>query len=427
MRTKVLTLSHIEAVLAQISDVLLDADVPLTVVQAFVDSIKQEALGQRLLASLKPNEQLLQLVRDKMVAFMGGKQTSFSFNMPAIVLVMGLQGAGKTSATAKLAHYIDKGSSKSGKKVKIVLASVDFNRPAAIEQLKQLADSAKVDFFKAQSSDTIEAVREINNFFNKQRYDILLLDTAGRLQLDNHLMNELGVVTDLIKPQYKLLVVDGMIGQESIQVAQAFENQVGFDGAIMTKMDSSARGGAAFSFSYTLKKRILFLAEGEKIVDLVPFDAERMAGRMLGMGDVQTLIDRADQKIKQADKDGMSQSFAQGKLTLRDFAKQLDMLGSLGSMSQVLKYLPGSIGNQISSVALQQGEVELKKFRAIFSSMSKKELAGACQMTDMRKKEVARGAGVVLADVTKLFQRYEQAQQYVKLLKNSSFMKSKPS
>jgi len=424
MRTKKLTATHIDEWLAKVSDGLLEADVSLEVVQAFTASIKQEALGKRIEASLKPGEQLVKIVNDQLITFMGDVQKPFQFKRPSIVLLMGLQGAGKTTTIAKLAHYVQKESEKVGKRPKILVASVDFYRPAAITQLEQLAHQLKIDFYRATATQAVQASCEIRDYYKRQSFDYLFLDTAGRLHVDDLLMDELAAVKQAINPSVSLLVIDGMTGQEALRVARSFEEKVAFDGAIITKMDSDARGGVAFSFSYALHKRVLFLAEGEKPHDLLPFDAQRMASRILGMGDIATLAERANEKLKQADAHKALDGLEQGRLSLRDFSKQLTMVSQLGSLAQLIKYLPGAMTSGVSTAALQQGEADMKKFRAIFSSMSTKELDGAYRMTDYRKKELAKGAGVAVADLDKLFQRFEQAQQYAKLLKNNNFMKN---
>lgn len=411
--------ADVRTALERIKDAFLEADVPYGLVQEFSQEIEQEAIGQKLVtSSIKPVEQLMKLVQDKMIHFFGGKQgETFSFELPAIVLVMGLQGSGKTTSIGKLAFFARKQAEKRGKKRRILLGSVDFYRPAAVDQLEMVAQKVEVDFYRAQNTNPVKAAQEIVAHYKNGQYDLLFLDTAGRLHIDNELLHELRAIEAQINPRYRFLVLDAMTGQESLQVARAFDQGVGFDGAILSKMDSDTRGGAAFSFRYGLKKPIRFIGEGERPEDLAPFAAERAVSRMLGMGDIQTLVERAEEKIKHAEQQEMEQSFMRGQMTLDDFSKQMDMMARMGSFSQVMKYLPGMGQQGLSDDALAKGEQEMKKFRAIISSMTPKERRVVKILDGSRKKRIACGAGVSPEDVNALLARFEQLQQYVKLFK----------
>jgi signal recognition particle subunit SRP54 len=416
-----LTGETIDQVMSTVTDSLLEADVPYDVAQAFVQEVKEGVSGKKLEAKLKAEEFLTKVVYDKLLGFLGGQSSDsvFTFQIPSVVMVMGLQGSGKTTSVAKLAHFIVTSAHKRGKKRKVLVASVDFYRPAAIDQLQILAKRAGIDFYRARSADPVAAAQEIYAHSTNNRYEILLLDTAGRLHVDDLMLKELQAIDTHLQPKYKLMVLDSMTGQESLNVAKSFEQVVGFSGAVLTKMDSDTRGGAAFSFRYALKKPVLFVGAGEKLEDFEQFRPERIAQRMLGMGDILTLVERANDKIKQGEQDKMYGSMAQGRFTLEDFASQIDMVNKLGSLSTIMKYLPGGMGAQVSPEMLEKGEVEVKKFKAIISSMTRKERLLPKVLDDSRKKRIAQGSGSLVSDVDSLLQRFKQSQQMLKGFKQN--------
>ncbi len=419
------TEKNIEETLDQVQDVLLESDVPYEVVESFIALLKKEVVGKKVVTSLKPAEQLIRVVHTKLIDFLGGKQTTiFSFQIPAVVMVMGLQGSGKTTTIAKMAHWVKTMAQKRRKSRRILLASVDFYRPAAIDQLELLAQQVGVSFYRAMNSDPVAAAKEIYTYYKNNYFELLFLDTAGRLHVDNQMIQELQAIDAQVSPQYNLLVVDAMTGQESLNVAHAFNKSVGFHATVLTKMDSETRGGAAFAFCYALKKPVIFTGNGEKIADLSLFHAERIAGRMLGMGDIQTLLEKADEKIKQSEQENTYTSLTTGRLTLNDFAQQMDMINKLGSISQIAKYLPGMGGADVSPAMLDQGEKEFKKFRVIISSMTPKERLNPRILDGSRRKRIAQGAGVAVSDINLLLNRFEQMQQYVKLFKRSGSFKN---
>lgn len=416
-----LTESNIQESLDKVSDALLEADVPQELVYKFVESIKQEVIGQKVTASLKPGEQFVKIVHQRLLEFLGGTEAAggleFAFQIPSTVMVMGLQGSGKTTSLAKIAYLVKKQAHKRGKDRRILCASVDFYRPAAIDQLEVLARQVEVAFYRAQSTDPVKAAKEINEYAKKNQFELVLLDTAGRLHVDTTMLKELQDIDQALKPKYKLLVLDSMTGQESLRVAQSFEQAVPFHFAVLTKMDSDTRGGAVFAFRYALNKPILFSGVGEKIDDLEQFRPERMADRILGMGDMLSLIEKANEKIKQEEHDAVMKSLQHGKWTLQDFADQMEMVGRIGSLGTIAKYLPGMGGANISPEMLEKGEAELKKFKAIIGSMTKKERVYPRILDASRKMRVAQGAGVQVADINTLLQRFEQSQQFAKLFK----------
>ena len=414
-----ITEKNIEQVLQQVKDALIDADVPYDVAVAFLHEIKTDVLGKKIFASLKPSEQFIKIVHDKLLHFLGGQQTetAFSFQIPSVALVMGLQGAGKTTTVAKLAHFIIDQAHKRGKQRRVLIGSVDFQRPAAIDQLEIMAQKAQSGFYRSTKTSPVEAAVDIVRYGQAHQYEIIILDTAGRLHIDNSLLQELKSIDALIHPKYKFLVLDAMIGQESITVAQAFENGVGFTGAILTKFDSETRGGVAFAFKYTVKKPLLFLGTGEKIGEFELFRPERLATRILGMGDIASLVEKAEEKINQSEQESLYKSMKNGKMTLRDFSQQMDMVSKLGSLGDLMRYLPGSSKLELTPDKVAQGEVELRKFKAIMSSMTQKEQLQYKILDASRKKRIARGAGVQVGDIESLLARFEQSQQFVKLFK----------
>lgn len=427
-REKKLTQENIQEALTKVHDALLEADVPYEVIEKFIEEVKKEVLGAKLTASLKPSEMLLKIVHDKLLSFMGGasSQESISFDIPSTVMVMGLQGSGKTTTIAKLVRYVTEQAQKKGKTRRVMVASVDFYRPAAIDQLEILARQTGALFYRSPLTDPVAAAQDIVKQAQQQHVDILFLDTAGRLHVDDAMLNELKSIVERVKPKYKLLVIDAMTGQESLKIAQTFEQKIGFMGAILTKLDSDTRGGVAFAFRYAVKKPILFVTVGEKSEDLEFFRPERMTSRIMGMGDVQTLIEKAEEKIKKSEQDALAKSMAQGTFTLEDFAKQMDMMGRLGSLSSIMKYLPGMGSVNMTPEMLEKGEVEMKKFKAIISSMTPRERVVTKLLDGSRKKRIAAGAGVEVADVNTLLSRFEQSQQFMKMIKNmgkSPFMR----
>ncbi len=411
-----LTEENIADAIKQVRDALIEADVPHALVETFLVEIEKEVVGQKTQKSINPGQQFIKIVHDKLLFFLGGKSsTSLSFQIPSTIMMLGLQGSGKTTTLAKIANWLSNEAKKRHKSRRILCASIDFYRPAAIEQLAILAKQVNIDFYRAISTDPVKASAEIAAYAKNNQYEYLLLDTAGRLHIDNTLMTELIAVNSAINPKYKILVLDAMTGQESLNVARAFDQTVGFDSAILSKMDSDTRGGAAFSFRYALKKPIIFVGSGEKIDDLEQFIPERAANRMLGMGDILTLLEKADEKIDTNTQEDLSRRFLQGNFTLDDFAKQLDMVDKIGPLSKILKYIPGT--PTVSSAHIEEGQREMRRFKAILSSMTHKERLFPTLLDSSRKQRIARGSGTSVQEVNKLLARFEQSKQFAKMIK----------
>ncbi len=417
-RQKTLSQPVVEDLLKTVTDALLQADVPLEASNAFIDTLRKDLIGARLAPTLRADEYLMKVVNDRIREFLGGQENHdiFTPQIPATILVMGLQGSGKTTTTAKLGKIITAKLLEQKKKGRILAASVDFYRPAAIDQLEVVSLQAGIEFYRATETDILKAVEEIDAYRKKNNYSTLLLDTAGRLHVDEKMLQELSNVDARLPNALKILVLDSMTGQESLRVARVFEERVGFAGAILTKMDSDTRGGAAFAFRYALKKPIFFVGIGEHISDLERFHPDRIATRMLGMGDITSLAERATEKIKAQEQEQLSKAMRSGRFTLEDFAQQIDMMSRLGSLGQVMKYIPGVANMKISQEKIEEGETEMKRFRAIISSMTKKERIQPSVLDASRKKRIAQGSGVTVPDVNMLLDRFNQSQQLIKQL-----------
>lgn len=416
---KKLTEQNIADVIQKVRDALIDADVPHKTVEAFIEQIRSEALGAAVLKSMKPDEQFAKVVHDKLALFLGATN-SFSFALGRKMLMVGLQGSGKTTTVAKLAYLFKEHHKKN---LAILVGSVDFYRPAAVEQLSILAGQLNIDFYRPLTTDPIQETRNFMRQAQSKKYDLVILDTAGRLHIDNAMLTEVKDIHAIVQPTDTILVVDAMTGQESLSIARAFDQAIGFGGAILTKMDSNTRGGVAFAFRYELHKEIWCVGTGEKHDQIELFHGDRLAKRLIGMGDLETLVERAEKKIERDDADSLEKSFNSGKITLDDFAIHLRSMTKLGSMGQLLRYLPGMPKQALSQEKINEADRELKKFLAIISSMNGAERVNPKIVNSSRRKRIARGAGVVPEDVVTLLDRFEQMNQFVKLLGNSGSLK----
>lgn len=413
-----LTQKNIDEALQQVTDALIEADVPYEVTKTFISQVQAESIGKNVTKSLNPGEQFIKIVYDKLCEFMGGQVAHFSFQIPSVIMVLGLQGSGKTTTVAKLANYLIESAKKKGKKREILLASVDFNRPAAIDQLEILSKQLDLKFYRSKiTDDSVKAASEIFQHFKSLNFEHLILDTAGRLHIDGKMIQELKEIDNILNPKYKILVLDSMTGQESLKVAQAFEDGVGFNGSILTKIDSETRAGAAFAFRFTLKKPIFFIGSGEKICDLEQFYPDRIATRILGMGDILSLIEKAEEKIKKNEQTDLANTLVSGKFTLQDFANQMNMVNRLGSLSKLAQYLPGMGSMKIDQAMIEKGEIEIKKFKAIISSMTMKERLFPSILEISRMQRIAKGSGTNVSDVKLLLEKFEQTKQFAKLFK----------
>jgi len=400
---------------------LLDADVNLGVVDDFCESVTESALGEEVLQSLRPGEQMVHIVHEKLVELMGpvGEHIPFVDPGPTVVMVCGLQGTGKTTTCGKLAAWMK----RNGKSV--LVAAADLQRPAAVEQLRitteTVASDAKgdahVDFHgepdrcAAYGEAIGEAVTVCMNALKrakKERFDVLLLDTAGRLHIDDTLMGELRGIQRSVKPHSILLVVDAMAGQDAVNAAATFHEQLEVDGIILTKLDSDARGGAALSVKSVTGAPIRFIGTGEKFDDLEAFHPERMAGRILGMGDVVSLVEKAQEEVDEAEAEAMAKKMAEGRFTMDDFLKQIKSLRRMGSMKSLLGMLPG-VGSMLKNMDVDEGALD--QVESVAKSMTDAERADVSVMNKSRVRRVARGSGSGQQDVNRLLKQFEMVKK----------------
>ncbi len=406
-----LTERDLDEGLREVRRALLEADVNYKVAKRFTERVREAALGQEILESLTPGQQIVKIVRDELAALMGRTRRELDLSgKPSLWLVVGLQGSGKTTTVGKLArHY--KGQGK-----KPLLAATDVRRPAAIEQLKQLGAQLDVPVY-AEGGTPLEIARGAVSQARRQLLDLVIIDTAGRLQIDEELMGELEEMKAALKPQEVLLVADAMTGQEAVSIAQTFHERVGLTGIVLTKMDGDARGGAALSMVEVTGVPIVFLGVGEKLTDLEAFHPDRLAQRILGMGDVLSLIEEVERTIDEKKAEQLARKIEKDRFTLEDFLEQLQQVRSLGPLEKILEKLPG-MGNLKGKVQLD--ERELVKAQAIIQSMTPEERRHPEILNASRKKRIARGSGTQVSDINRLLKRFEEARKMVKRMKKLS-------
>lgn len=412
--TGYLTEAHVDEALREIRVTLLEADVALPVVKEFSNLIKEKAVGEKIIQSVSPGQLIVKIVNDCMVELLsaGSSELNLKCPKPAVILVAGLQGSGKTTTCAKLANKL-----KSDKK-KILLASVDVYRPAAQDQLEILAKQLEIDFFhiKKEELDTTKLTKQILK--QAQSYDVLILDTAGRLHVDEDLMKELKSLHKLASPIETLLVIDALTGQEAVNISKSFSETVPLTGLILTRMDSDSRGGAALSAGYMTKCPIKFLGIGEKITELEQFHADRIASRILGMGDVVSLVEKAQEALAGEDTEAMLKKVQEGNFDLNMLAEQLKTLNKIGGLSGIMKFIPGL--NKFSDKLPTDGTADnmVKRNLAIISSMTKEERSTPEIFNASRKKRVASGSGTTIQDVNKLLKQFTHMYKTFRRIKN---------
>ena len=426
---KTLSVNDKQEFVAQMRKAFLEADVPLDTTKELVVAIEEHLANAKPVPNLSVADQLTRSVYDLLVGFLGGNSKNspaLSFSTPSINLVMGLQGAGKTSTIGKLIAWSKQQPlTKKDGNLLICAGSVDFSRPAAHEQLERVTQAAGGYFIKATSSSPVNAAREIIEQAAQLNADHLFIDTAGRMSVDQELMDELVAITNAIPVHRRILVLDSMTGQQSLEIGKQFLDDVSFDSVILTKCDSDSRSGSAIALRKTLSKPIAFIANGEKIDDLEPFYADRMASRIMGLGDIASLIERTDRTLKAHEKDEQekaAQRFMSGTMTLDDFAQQFSLMNSFGSLSKLARYLPGT--HSISDKQLEQGQKEIKRFQAILSSMTKRERKLPRILSTSRKRRIARGSGTEERDVDALIAKFEQSKQFAKMLRSMGGLKA---
>lgn len=398
-----ITESNIDDALREVRLGLLEADVHLQVVRGFLDAVKAKAMGQEVLQSLTPEQQFIGVVRNELVTLLGGDYSELDLKAapPVVIMLVGLQGSGKTTTLAKLARYL-----KNEKKRTPYLVPADVYRPAAIEQLKILGKELDLPVYDSNPETSPVAIcRQALDEAKKKFCDVLLIDTAGRLHIDEDLMQELSAIKDAVKPHQILFVADSMTGQDAVNQAQGFDGKLGVSGVILTKLDGDSRGGAALSIRQMVGKPILFSGVGEKLDALEPFYPDRLASRILGMGDVLSLIDKVQQNVEQNEAEKLQQAFQKQQFTLEEFLVQLQQIKRMGSMNSLLEMIPG--GKKLASqVDAEKAEKELKRVEAIIHSMTIQERRNPALLNGSRRKRIAEGSGTTVTDINRLMKQF---------------------
>lgn len=407
-----ITDSDLKEMLREVKLALLEADVNYKIVKEFIASIQEKALGQDVLKSLTPGQQVIKIVKDELVELLGGTESKVQFtpNPPTIIMLVGLQGSGKTTTAGKLANLFR----KQGKKP--LLVACDVYRPAAIKQLQVVGKQLNIPVFSnEQSKDVVHIAKQAMNVAMSKLNDVIILDTAGRLQIDEALMQELKNLKQTIKPHEILLVVDSMTGQDAVNVAQTFNEEVGIDGVVLTKLDGDTRGGAALSVKKVTGKPIKFAATGEKLSDIEVFHPDRMAQRILGMGDILSVIEKAEESFDLEQAEELEKQMRKKELDLDDYLAQLRQVKKMGSFSSLLKLIPGM--NQIKDLKVDDNE--FVKIEAIICSMTKKEKRDVKILNGSRRLRIAKGSGTTVQDVNKFIKSFEMTQKMMKQLKQN--------
>ena len=421
-----LTESNTAEMLREVRMALLEADVALPAVREFIANVKQKALGEEVIGSLSPGQALVGVVQKELAALMGAdlgpeaSQLSFAQQPPAIILMAGLQGVGKTTTTGKLAKYL-----KEQKKKKVLTVSADVYRPAAIAQLESVTKQVGADFFPSSATDKpVDIARNALDWAKKHYHDVLIIDTAGRLGIDEAMMQEIAAVHAAVNPVETLFVVDAMLGQDAINTAKAFNDALPLTGVVLTKLDGDSRGGAALSLRHVTGKPIKFAGVSEKLDGLEAFDPARMANRVLGMGDILALVEEARKGVDmQAATDMANKIKSGGKFDMNDFRAQLNQMKKMGGMSGLLDKLPAQFQQAAAGANMDQAEKQVRRMCGIIDSMTPAERAKPELIKANRKRRIAAGAGVQVQEVNRMLAQYDQMNTMMKKLKGGGLMK----
>ena len=411
-----LTELEIKQAMREVRIALLEADVNFLVAKDFINKVSEKAVGEEILNSLTPGQQVIKIVRDELVSLMGetNAKLEISSTPPTVILMCGLQGAGKTTMCGKLGHMLK----KQGKKP--LLVACDIYRPAAINQLKIGAGNAGVDFFEKGTENPVKIAKAAIEQAKRVGNDIVIIDTAGRLQINDELMTELENIKQAVSPTEILLTIDAMTGQESVNVAKEFNERLGLSGVIVTKLDGDTRGGVALSVKAVTGKPIKFCGVGEKIGDIEPFHPDRMASRILGMGDVLTLIDKAQASIDEAEMKKVEENLRKNTFTFEDFLIQFEQIGKMGNLADIVSMIPG-VGSKFKVGDVD--EAKLKKYKAIIQSMTKKERLNPDIIKASNRKRIAAGSATTIQDVNSLMKQFEQTKQMMKNMNSGKLQK----
>ena len=400
--------ADVKEAMREVKMALLEADVSYKVVKDFIAKVTERSVGEEVLKSLTPGQQVIKIVNDELIKLMGEANWKINFpnKPPCIIMMCGLQGSGKTTHAAKLAKMFK----KEGKRPLLIAA--DVYRPAAIEQLKVVGERAEVAVFEMGQIDPRKIVKEGIKHAKDYGNDLVIIDTAGRLHIDEELMNELKDIKKIAEPNEIMLVVDAMIGQDAVKVASSFDEALGIDSVILTKLDSDTRGGAALSVLAVTGKPIKFVGMGEKLDEFEAFHPERMASRILGMGDMLTLIEKATQTVDEKDAKKLAEKMQEKGFDLNDLLEQMKQIQKMGSMKSIIRMLPGA--NKVTDEQVEQGEVQLKKTEAMINSMTRAEREKPAIIDPKRKRRIAAGSGTQVSDVNQLIKQFEQMQKMMK-------------
>ena len=416
----VLTEKDIDAAMREVKLALLEADVNFKVVKEFVADVKAKCLGEEVMKSLTPAQQVIKIVDQQLTELMGGENVKLSYSPTGFTTIMmaGLQGTGKTTTCGKLANYLK----ESGKKP--MLAACDVYRPAAIDQLEVVGKACGTPVYTDRScQDPVKIANDARAEAEKKGYNVLIIDTAGRLQIDEELMQELQNIKEKVKPHQILLVVDALTGQDAVNAAKGFNEKLDVDGIIMTKMDGDARGGAALSARKVTGKPILFLGTGEKYNALEAFHPDRMASRILGMGDLLSLIENAERDYDEAKAEKQLERLKKNQFTLEDFLEQMGEVKRMGGIGKILGMMPGVSSRQMQNVNLDESEKEFRQYEAIIYSMTKEERQDPSILNASRRKRIAAGCGLPVSRINTLIKRYEETKKMLKQFSRPGAMK----
>lgn len=394
---------------------LLEADVNYKVVKEFIANVKEKALGEEVVKSLKPGEMFVKIVKDELVDLLGGEKAALYINgTPSILMLVGLQGSGKTTSIAKLALYLRKKYKK-----KPLLVACDIYRPAAIEQLKQLGRELNIDVYSEGKNNPVEISKNAVEYAKEHKYDYVLIDTAGRLHIDQELMEELNQITTEVKPNEIMLVVDSMTGQDAINVIEGFNEKLPLTGAILTKLDGDTRGGAALSIRHLTNIPIKFIGVSEKMDGLEEFYPERMATRILGMGDIMSIVEKAESVIDEDVAMKAAKKMQKGDFDLEGFLEQLNQIKKLGPLENIIKMLPGAKKMGLSNI--QINPKDMAHIEAIIQSMTKEERRNPSILKANRKIRIAKGSGRSVEEVNRLLKQFDEMKKMMKMMKNGNF------
>ena len=406
-----LTELEIKNAMREVRIALLEADVNYQVVKEFINKVSEKAVGELIIKGLESSHQVVKIVNDELIELMGSKHSKLEMSdkPPTIYMMCGLQGAGKTTMCGKLANLLKRDNKK------VLLAACDVYRPAAIKQLQVVGEKAGVEVFERGQTDPVDIAARAVEYARQNGFDIVIVDTAGRLHIDRALMDELRNVKAKVNPKEILLVVDSMLGQDSVNVATTFNAELDITGVILTKLDGDTRGGAALSIRAMCGKPVKYVGVGEKLTDIEPFHPDRMASRILGMGDVLTLIEKAQNAITEEDAARMAKKMKENSFNLEDYLEQLNSMKKMGSMRDMLEMIPG-MGSKLKGANLDVDEKQLEKTKAIILSMTPKERRNPGILNASRRRRIAAGSGVQVQDVNRLLNQFEQTKQMMKKL-----------